>query len=144
VNTRAILVLAGLFCAHAAFAETAPCDLLTKEQLTSVLGATVGGTAAIATTGCSWTTTAPPRVVVTVSLQSEKMFAAAKSSNPPNTTKAAVSGVGDDAVFTGTKGFSSLWVKKAGKFLLVRIYGLSVPEAQAKLKSLASSAVSKL
>jgi len=79
-----------------------------------------------------------------VSRQNEKMFAAVKSSSDPKTTKAAVAGIGDDAVFTGVQGFSSLWVKKGATFLLVRIYGVPVSEAQAKLKTLATNAVSKL
>ena len=77
-------------------------------------------------------------------MQSEKMFDAAKSSNPPQTTKTSVSGVGDEAVFTGVQGFSSLWTKKGTKFLLVRIYGLAVSDAQTKLTALAKNAVSKL
>ena len=77
-------------------------------------------------------------------MQSEKMFAAAKSSTPPNTTKSSISGVGDEAIFTGMQNFSSLWVKKGTKVLLVRIYGLPVSEAQTKLKAAATNAVSKL
>jgi hypothetical protein len=144
MNTRTIVFLAALCCAHAAYSETAPCALLSQDQLKSVVGATVGAASPIATTGCSWTAPGPPRVMVTVSMQNEKMFAAVKSSNPPKTTKASISGVGDDAVFTGMQGFSSLWVKKGAKFLLVRIYGVPVPEAQTKLKTLATDAVSKL
>ena len=33
-------------------------------------------------------------------MQNEKMFAAAKSSAPPKTTKSSISGVGDEAIFT--------------------------------------------
>jgi hypothetical protein len=144
MNTRTLVFLASFCCAQAAYSETAPCSLLTQDQLTAAVGASVAAGSPIATTGCSWTTKAPPRVVVTVSMQNEKMFAAVKSSTPPKTTKAEIPGVGDDAVFTGTQGFSSLWVKKGTKFLLVRIYGVPVPEAQTKLKTLAAQAVSKL
>jgi hypothetical protein len=77
-------------------------------------------------------------------MQSEKMFTAAKSSTPPKTEKTSISGVGDEAVFLGVENFSSLWVRKGTKFLLVRIYGLSVSEAQTKLKTLATNALSKL
>lgn len=82
--------------------------------------------------------------MVTVSMQSEKMFAAAKSSMPPNTTRTQIMGVGDEAVFLGMQNFSSLWVRKGTKFLLVRLYGLPVSESQTKLKALATNAVSKL
>lgn len=82
--------------------------------------------------------------MVTVSMQSEKMFAGAKASSAPGMTNTAVSGIGDEAVFTGVQNFSSLWVKKGSKVLLVRVYGLPVGDAQPKLKTLATSAVSKL
>lgn len=122
----------------------APCALLTQTQVSSVVGATAGAGSPIANTGCSWTTTGGPRIVVTVSLQSEKMFAAAKSSAPPKTTKTTISGVGDEAIFQGVQNFSSLWVRKGTKVLLVRIYGLPVSESETKLKALATSAVSRL
>jgi hypothetical protein len=81
--------------------------------------------------------------MVTVSTQSEKMFAAAKSSAAPKMTKTPISGVGDEAIFIGVQNFSSLWVRKGATFLLVRIYGLPISEAQPKLKALAINALSK-
>ncbi len=139
-----VMFVVSLCYAHAAYGETAPCALLTQDQVSTIVGAGVGAGSPIANTGCSWTTTAAPRVMVTVSMQSEKMFAAAKSSAPPNTTKTSIPGVGDEAIFTGVQNFSSLWVRKGSKFLLVRIYGLPVSEAQTKLKAAAEKAVSKL
>ena len=139
-----ILFVVSPFQAQVAYGETAPCALLTQVQVGAVIGAGVGAGSPIANTGCSWTTTAPPRVTLTVSMQSEKMFAAAKSSAPPNMTKSSISGVGDEAIFTGVRNFSSLWVKKGTRFLLVRIYGLPVSEAQTKLKAAATNALSKL
>lgn len=82
--------------------------------------------------------------MVTVSMQSEKMFAGAKASAAPTMTKTPVSGVGDEAIFTGVQNFASLWVRKGTTFLLVRVYGLPVSEAQATLRTLAIRAVSKL
>ncbi len=83
--------------------------------------------------------------MVTVSRQSEKMFAAVKSSaNAPKTTTTQIPGIGDEAIFVGVQNFSSLWVRKGTKFLLVRIYGLPVSEAQTKIKALGTEAVSKL
>ena len=81
---------------------------------------------------------------MTVSMQKEQMFAAAKSSVPPSTTKSTISGIGDEAIFLGVQSFSSLWVRKGTKFLLVRVYGLPVSQAETKLKALGSNAVSKL
>jgi hypothetical protein len=139
-----IVFVTSLCCAHVAYGESAPCALLTQDQVSTIIGASAGAASPIANTGCSWTTKGAPRVTLSVSMQSEKMFAAAKSSAPPNTTKRAISGVGDEAIFTGVQNFSSLWVKKGTKFLLVRIYGLPVSEAQTKLKVAATNAVSKL
>ena len=136
--------MVSLCCARVAHSESTPCALLTQDQVSTVVGTKVGIGSPIASTGCSWTTTGAPRVTVTVSMQSEKMFAAAKSSTPPKTEKTSISGVGDEAIFTGVQNFSSLWVRKGTKFLLVRIYGLTVSEAQTKLKSLAIDALSKL
>ena len=147
-NTSAFLLPIGfvlsLCWAQAGYGETAPCALLTQDQVSTIIGASAGAASPIANTGCSWTTKGAPRVTLSVSMQSEKMFAAAKSSTPPNTTKSSISGVGDEATFTGVQNFSSLWVKKGTKFLLVRIYGLPVSEAQTKLKAAATNAVSKL
>jgi hypothetical protein len=112
--------------------------------VSTVVGSKAGTASPIADTGCSWQAPGPPRVTVTVSLQSEKMFAGAKSSNPPKTTKSTVSGIGDEAIFTGVDNFASLWVRKGSTYLLVRIYGLPVKDAQAKLTTLARDAVSKL
>jgi hypothetical protein len=133
-----------LCCADVIYGETAACDLLTQNQVSTIVGAKVGAGSPIANTGCSWTASGPPRITVSVSMQSEKMFAAAKSSAPPKTTKTSISGLGDEAIFTGVENFSSLWVRKGTKFPLIRIYGLSVSDAQTKLKALATNALSKL
>src|SRR5690242_6404971 len=92
-----------LCCARVGHGETAPCALLTQDQVSTVVGKTVGAASPIANTGCSWTTPGQPKITVSVSMQTEKMFNAAKSSNPPNTKKTSVSGVGDEAVFTGVE-----------------------------------------
>ena len=77
-------------------------------------------------------------------MQNEKMLAGAKLSALPNATKTPISGLGDEAIFTGVESFSSLWIRKGTKFFLVRIYGLPVSEAQTKLKALATNVLSKL
>jgi hypothetical protein len=133
-----------LCCAEVVYGETAVCALLTQNQVSTIVGAKVGAGSPIANTGCSWTAAGAPRITVTVSMQSEKMFAAAKSSAPPKTTKISISGLGAEAIFTGVENFSSLWVRKGTKFPLIRIYGLSVSDAQTKLKALAINALSRL
>lgn len=147
-NSSAFL-LSGIFvacfcCSQLAYSDPAPCDLLTQDQLSGVVGTSVGAGSPIANTGCSWQATGKSKVMVTVSMQSEKMFAGAKAGAAPNMTKTPISGIGDEAIFTGVENFCSLWVRKGTKFLLVRIYGLPVSEAQTKLKTLATNAVSKL
>jgi hypothetical protein len=82
--------------------------------------------------------------MVTVSMQTERMFTGAKSSAAPGMTKTPVSGIGDEAIFTGLRGFSSLWVRKGTQFPLFRVYGLPVSDAQTKLKALAAEVVPKL
>jgi hypothetical protein len=82
--------------------------------------------------------------MVSVSMQTEKMFAGAKSSPAPEMTRASISGIGDEAIFIGAPKFASLWVRKGTKFPLIRVYGLPVSEAQTKLKALAADVVSKL
>ena len=141
-----VFLVSGVFAASVCcYADTAPCDLLTQDQVSTAIGAPVSAGAPIANTGCSWRATGKSKTVVTVSMQNEKMFGGAKSGPvPPNMTRSAVSAVGDEAIFIGAEGFSSLWVRKGSKYLLVRLYGLPVSEAQTKLKTLATSAVSKL
>jgi hypothetical protein len=147
-NTSAFLLPIGfvlsLCWAQAGYGETAPCALLTQDQVSTAVGKTVGAGSPIANTGCSWTTAGPGKITVTVSMQTEKMFDAVKSSTPPKTTKTSISGVGDEAVFTSVETFSSLWIRKGTKFLLVRLYGVGLNDAQSKLKALAKDAVSKL
>src|SRR3954453_23630056 len=108
-----IVFVSSLCCAHVAYGEAAPCALLTQDQVSTSIAASVGAGSPIANTGCSWTTKGTPRVTLTVSFQSEKMFAAVKSSTPPKTTKTSISGLGDEAIFTGVQNFSSLWLRKA-------------------------------
>jgi hypothetical protein len=143
-NRFACLFAIVFCCARVAYGENAPCALLTQDQVRAVVGASVSAGAPIANTGCSWSTTGAPKVTVTVSKQSEKMFDGAKSSSLPNGQKTSISGVGDEAIFIGVPNFSSLWVRTGTKFLLVRIYGLPVSEVQTKLKVLATNALSKL
>lgn len=141
-----ISVFAALLCtAQTAYGQPAPCNLLTEKQVSTILGVSVGAGSAIANTGCSWTSTGgATQVIVTVSMQTEKMFDAVKASASPTMTKTVIAGIGDEAIFTGAPHFASLWVRKGTKFPLVRVYGLPVSEAQTKLKALGADVVSKL
>jgi hypothetical protein len=147
-NSSAFLFLSAaavsLSSPHVAHSQSAPCNLLTEKQVSTILGASVGAASPIANTGCSWKSTGASQVVVSVSMQTEKLFAGSKSSPAPNMTKATIPGIGDEAIFIGAANFASLWVRKGTKFPLVRIYGLPVSDAQTKLKALAADVVSKL
>jgi len=109
-----------LCCSQAAYSETAPCSLLTQNQVSADLGVSVGAGSPIANTGCSWQSTGAPKVTVTVSMFAEKMFNGAKTSSAPNMTKTAISGIGDEAIFIGMQGFSTLWVRKGTTCAAVR------------------------
>src|SRR5215475_7420388 len=111
------------------FARSAPCDLLTQNQLSTVVGASFAAGSPISTSGCSSKATGASKVIVTVSMQNEKIFNGAKGSTAPMATKTAVSGIGDEAIFIGSENFSSLWIKKGATYLLVRIYGVPLKEA---------------
>ena len=146
---RSIFVRCVLFVASSCFAsvansQTPPCALLTQEQVSTSIGGSVGAASPIANTGCSWTTTGAKRITLSVSMQSDKMFASAKSSVAPNTTKTSIPGLGDEAIFIGTERFASLWLKKGTKFVLIRMYGLPMSAAQTKLKAAATNVLSKL
>ncbi len=133
-----------LCCTQVAYSQSGPCNLLAREQVSTVFGVSVGAGSPIANTGCSWQSIGPSKIMVTLSMQTEKMFAGAKSSAAPGMTKTPISGIGDEAIFTGVPNFSSLWVRKRTTFPLIRVYGLSVSEAQTKLEALAADVVSKL
>lgn len=146
IRNSSAFVLSSVFvvsicCPQLAYSATAPCDLLTQNQVSTTVGASASVGSPIANTGCSWKAS---KVTVTVSMQNEKMFGGAKTNAAPGMTRISVSGVGDEAIFIGMENFSSLWVRKGTTYLLVRLYGLPVSEAQTKLKALATSAVSKL
>lgn len=127
-----------LCCSPIAFSQAVSCKLLTQDQVSSAVAASVGAGSALPN-GCSWSSTGKGKLMVTVSTQSEKLYAGAKSGS-----KTPVSGIGDEAFFTGVQNFVSLWVKKGGTFLLLRLYGLPVNEAQPKLTALAKMVVPKL
>jgi len=94
-----------------------PCSLLTQAQVNSVLGVQVGAGRRVAPTLCEWAIPgeAPSlrQKKVTVTIESEQGFAAAKMPVGHGTTKVPASGIGDEAVFgTTAKLVTNLTVKK--------------------------------
>jgi hypothetical protein len=132
-----------------------PCSLLTQSQVSAVLGVQVGEGRRVAPTLCEWAMPgASPSLSqkkVTITLQTEQGFAAAKMPVGGALTKVPASGIGDDAVFgTTPKLATTLAVKKGNFFFIVHIFGFpldqpkAVDEVQAKEKTLALQILSKL
>jgi hypothetical protein len=144
---RAVCVLT-ICSAVTAFGEPAPCSLVTQAQVSGVLGVSVGAGQAIGTKGCSWTSTGQTKerkvATATVALASEQEFAGAKIPRGKNVTNTAVSGVGDDAVYTIVGKLASLSVKKGNVAFVVRIYGFPLDQIEAKEKAFALAVLSKL
>jgi hypothetical protein len=141
-------------------APSDPCSLLTKSQVSAVLGVQVESRL-VAPTLCEWAIPGEPPSIrqkkVTVSILTpggERRFAAAKmpigAAGGRGITKTPASGIGDDAVFGIYPPVSGLTVKKGDFFFAINVYGfpLDKPEAidqvQAKEKTLALQVLSKL
>ncbi len=104
--------------------STKPCDLVTKEQVSSAVGSKVNPGEAIGTTGCQWSiapTAKTGRVMVTLSIWGEKWF---PTKETPGIPMKPVSGIGDKAVFSTLGDLTSLFVKKGKSTLQFRVYGL--------------------
>lgn len=136
---RMVLVV-GMVCAvvagntspaHATMAP-APCALLTPDEVSAALGAKVGAPQPIATTGCQWVVP-NPHMFVTVSIWPPDGFEQMKAPFP-NTTKSAVSGIGDDAISATMAGFTSLSVKKGNTVFIVKVYGVPDQAKQATIE----------
>jgi hypothetical protein len=150
-SKHAMVLFVGIVCGLAAggsrpaYAETptAPCALLTVDEVSAALGAKVSAGDPIATTGCSWTVP-NERKIVTVSLWAGDAFAGMKMPLP-NVTKSSVSGVGDDAVLSTIANFVSLSVKKGNVVFIVKVYGVPDQAKQATIeKTLAQAVVGRL
>jgi hypothetical protein len=127
-----------LLCGPVAFSQSVSCNLVAPGDLKSALS-TSFGTGSPLPSGCSWKSTGEPKLTVTISTQSEKLYTGAKAGS-----KTPVSGLGDEAFLTGTDGFVSLWVKKGSVYLLLRLYGLPMKDAQPKVTALAKIAMPKV
>ncbi len=103
-SKRSLTFVAVMLCAfaacssRAAYAAPDPCTLLTQAQVSAVLGGEVGTAMHVGATLCKWTVAGPAKIMLQLTMRPPVAFAAAKAPAGPNMTKAAVSGVGDDAV----------------------------------------------
>ena len=145
--TIACICISATFGSRTAAAQpAAPCSLLTSAQITAAVGVSVGAAQPIANTGCSWSA---PHMLVTVSLWDGSASGWAKIKMPlPGVTKTAVSGLGDDALFsilgTEAKQFVTLNVKKGSTAYLFKVYGPTVTEQMTMEKTLAGNVLAKL
>lgn len=154
-SSHRMLVIAGVVCGLAAYGVRttyaltpgAPCTLLTQVQVSGVLGVSVGAGEPISTTGCQWATPSQPNsatVRATLVLSDASAFEGMKTPLL-RVTKTAVTGIGDDAIYTTIGKLTTLAVKKGAVAFVVRIYGIQGQAQQMAMeKTLALDVVAKL
>jgi hypothetical protein len=121
-----------------------PCSLLTPVRISAAVGVDVAPGTPIGSTGCDWEGPAGSRVRVTIALWPGKGWEKMKTPLP-NTTKTAISGLGDDAFYAVMGSFTSLSVKKGDTSFILRVYGIKDSYQQLSIeKSLAAAAVKEL
>lgn len=146
----------GIGARHSA-APTDACALLTPEQVSAVLGVTVGpGQRVTPTNGliCGWaqpsdTSHTGKRVVLSIygqlgSRTPADRFATAKTP-VQGVEKTPVAGVGDDAFYATTPGLGTGLIFKKGESAFdLHVYGFPVEEIKAKEKMLAADILRKI
>ena len=138
------------------------CSLLTKAQISAVVGVPVGDGSSVAgySKMCTWKPSggqAEGFQMVTLNLESAESYQAAKSmlqtvvNSPTNQsaqksiTMTAVSGLGDDALFSSVGGYSKLIVKKGDTVFQIVVYSAATIEKKRDLeKALAAKVLSGL
>ena len=154
-----------LFSAASQTSNAAPpsdaCSLLTKAQISAVVGVPVGDGSSVAgySKMCTWKPSGQAEgfQMVTLNLESAESYQAAKSmlqtvvNSPANQsaqksiTMTAVSGLGDDALFSSVGGYSKLIVKKGDTVFQIVVYSAATIEKKRDLeKALAAKVLSGL
>ncbi len=144
IGSAAIAALIGLnvttWCANAAPPEDA-CALLTADQVSRAVRASVGNGTYVTPTfkkTCTWTA---PGKIVTLSFQSLEAYDAGKHTR----LATSASGIGEDAYFLGVGNTVGLLVKKGNVAFKVAVYAKIPPEEnRAMEKALAEQVLSKL
>ena len=135
------------FCAGSALGAP-PCSLLTKDQVSAVLGTDVGPGEPIGNRTCSWAASGRAEgtntKTVNVTLLSDQEHAANKLPLGKNIVKEHVAGLADDAVSTKIAKAATLAVKKGNSALLVRMYGVPSEQVEDKEKAIAQAVLGKL
>ena len=147
----AILLLVPCVGSFAASGDA--CTLLTQDQVSTALGASVGaGTPISGPASCQWFGTGKfATLTITQPLGGKsaiEVFNAGKARTLPGITKEPVSGVGDEAYYVyfsnTTRAGLGLEVKKGSSVFEVRVYGFDVNLAKPVAKTLAQNAAGKL
>jgi hypothetical protein len=135
-RTAVITVLTSLLLAFHARAIGAqvpsdPCTQITVAQVSAALGETVDAGKHGPIHTCTWVANKPVHQIVTLMFSPPGDWASQKSSQHPGITKAAVSGVGDDAVAQTMASYVGLFVRKGSVIFMVKVYG--VPDTTKQL-----------
>ena len=142
-----VSVLIGSRVAYAA-PSTDACSLLTATQVSAVLGGPVATTTPDPKKLCIWSPGgAPGPKTVTLSFWNPTAFPSPKTALLPGVVFIPVSGLGDQAVYTGVQneGYSgALFVKKSGTVFSITVSGFPVDQTKEKEKTLAPNALGKL
>jgi hypothetical protein len=144
--SRAVLILVSVLwaVAPAGAAVTNACSLLTVDQVSAAMGATVGPPQSISATTCQWVVTGTMNRVTVMTTGAEAFNFWKKPTNP-NVQSTPVSGVGDDAYFLQMAKQIGLAVKKGDTYFKLQVYStVSDDKKQAAEKTLAGAVASKL
>jgi hypothetical protein len=144
IGYAAIAALIGLtgitWSASAAVPEDA-CALLTADQVSRAIGASVGNGSYVTPTfkkTCTWTA---PGKIITLSFQTLEAYDAGRRTR----LATALSGIGEDAYFLGVGSTVGLLVKKGNIAFKIAVYARMPPEEnRAMEKALADQVLSKL
>ena len=107
-----------------------PCTQVTPAQVSAALGETVGAGKHGPAPTCTWEANTPTHEIVTLMFSPPGDWNTRKNSEHPGITKAAVSGVGDDALAMSLGPLTTLFVKKGSVTFMVRVYGVPDPAKQ--------------
>lgn len=134
-------------CAGAAGAQVPgnPCSTVTAAQVSSALGETVDAGRQGPTLTCTWVANKPTHQIVTLMFSPPGDWDTRKTREMPGITKAAVSGVGDDAIAMTLGNLETLFVKKGSVTFMVRVYGVPDPAKQLAIeKPIAQTVAAKI
>jgi hypothetical protein len=138
-----------LFAGRVAYAAPAnACSLLTPDQVSAVLGVTVGEGKSVVPKVCQWSVSGQSKKVL-LTLLDERAFAYAKMPVGHGITKTPVGGIGDEALYgTTPRVATTLSVRKGKSAFTVRVAGFDetkdIDQIKEKEKTLAEEILSKM